>query len=82
MIYRLIVHKAGPSFCGIMPDVIEDGVARPGRISDWKGMAKTPDAWQIVEVDLVPHTDDYMVEIVDGLSVFASEIHPSLVEVA
>jgi hypothetical protein len=67
--YRCLIHKPTSAYAGQIV----------GEISKWAGLAKEPEAWTIVEVDLEPMPDDYEVELCPGVTVFASAIDGALI---
>ena len=69
MTYRCLIHIPTATYAGPID----------GEISAWPGLMKTPDAWQVVEVDLEPMPNDYEVSLTDAVTVFASKIDGALI---
>jgi len=67
--YRCLIHIPTATYAGPIT----------GEISDWSGLAKTPDDWRIVVVDLEPMRTDYEVQLTDAVTLFASEIDGALI---
>ncbi len=69
MTYRCLIHVPTATYAGPIE----------GEISDWSGLMKTPNDWQIVVVDLEPMPSDYEVQLTDSVTVFASQIDGALI---
>ncbi len=69
MTYRCLIHIPTATYAGPIA----------GDIADWSGLAKTPNDWRIVVVDLEPMQTDYEVQLTDAVTLFASKIDGALI---
>jgi hypothetical protein len=67
--YRCLVNTKTSAYAGPID----------GEISEWAGLMKTPNDWQIIVVDLEPMPSDYEVSLTDSVTVFASQIDGALI---